>query len=677
MSTKNNQKNKNKFLLSIRTKIVGMAIIGILVSIIVVFSSIMPGARKSLTDACENNMLDLAKSYTKIINNNINAINETVSYMESDPNIYNCLVSNGETYLVQAELNDYMRDNSAYQAASIYNKEGNFVTASDGQTLDESETPYYVNAVLSTGRPAQSDIITEGVDKPSIVCAVPLTNSGSMYGVICVRVPAEYLTADLSEVKLRGIDSSFAYLVSPQGYFIYHPDDSIVGKITGNEIIRNFLAQGNVASAIGNFHYDGSDKVIGLATLDINNWMLVIQADKAELVEPITKLTAIGTIIVIILICVSVVLVGLLSGSISNPIRTLTVIITNIARLDFTHNVKLDSMCKKHDETGEMSRAILEMQNNIKDVIEKINGVVSNIGNSNTSLNQIATSLNDCAGDNSALSEQLAAGMENTASMAQNINEEVENIKSKTDLMLKKAHDTINLSNNIVIRADDAKKKTKDASDSTMELYKEVSLEAENALEKSKSVEKIKNMTQTIMNIAEQTSLLALNASIEAARSGEHGKGFAVVANEIGSLATQSTETVEAIEKTVLEVTTAVSLIEQCLDRMLQFVDKSVLSDYNDFMHVSETYNSDAESFSDTISSICDTISQLDIATNEIADSISRINDTISESSNGIMGIADRATEVVNLSTDTYNKVQDNTYMADALQEIVDKFTLE
>lgn len=677
MNKNNSKTGNNLFSVSIRAKIVAMSIIGILVSIAVVIISVMPGSRSSLTDVSENNMLDLAKTYVKILENNINSINQTVIYMGSDPNVYNCLVSNGEPYLVQTELNEYIRENAEFSGASIFNKNGDLVTSSEGQPIQTSDTPYYVNAVLSTGRPAQSDIITEGVNKPSIVCAVPLSNSGSIYGVVCVTVPAEYITSELSEIKLRGIESSFSYLISPQGYFIYHPDEEIVGKITGNDIIRGFLEQGNVASAIGKFRFEGSEKIIGLATSASNNWMLVIQANKAEVLQPITNMTVSASIIGLVLMAVLAFVVAVLSGTITRPIRALTVIINNIAQLNFTADSKIDIMCRKTDETGEMSRAILTMQNNIKNVIEKINGVALNIGNSNSSLNGIATSLNDCAGDNSALSQQLAAGMENTATMAQNINEEVEHIRLQTDTMLKKAQETIQLSKGIVIRADDAKYKTKNASDTTMQLYKEVSLEAENALEKSKSVEKIKDMTQTIMNIAEQTSLLALNASIEAARSGEYGKGFAVVANEIGNLATQSTETVEGIEKIVVEVTTAVTLIEECLNRTLQFIEKSVLKDYGEFMNVSETYNSDAMAFSDTITSICETIDKLDIATNEIADSISRINVTIGESTNGITGIAERANEVVNLSTDTYNRVQDNTNMAGTLQEIVEHFTLE
>ena len=69
---------------SIRTKIVGMAIGCILAALIVTYVSIVPGARNSITDSSENNMLDLAKSYIKILNNSISAINETTISLESE-----------------------------------------------------------------------------------------------------------------------------------------------------------------------------------------------------------------------------------------------------------------------------------------------------------------------------------------------------------------------------------------------------------------------------------------------------------------------------------------------------------------------------------------------------------------------------------------------------------------
>lgn len=113
--------------------------------------------------------------------------------------------------------------------------------------------------------------------------------------------------------------------------------------------------------------------------------------------------------------------------------------------------------------------------------------------------------------------------------------------------------------------------------------------------------------------------------------------------------------------------------MDSCLSRILTFLDTSVMKDYQDFVNVSGEYNSDAATFSDTIKEICDNIEELGKATNIIAESVSGINSTITESTEGINGIADRATDVVSLSSETYNKVQDNNNMADMLRDIVNK----
>ncbi len=254
--------------------------------------------------------------------------------------------------------------------------------------------------------------------------------------------------------------------------------------------------------------------------------------------------------------------------------------------------------------------------------------------------------------------------------MTTSIYNEVGYIKQKTEAISKRSQETIELSKGIVARATDAKNTTGKASDNTKSLYHEVSREARTAIEQSRAVNKINDLTQDIMNIADQTSLLAINA-------GEYGKGFAVVANEISHLAAQSSDTVSDIVEIVREVTSAVNSIEKCLDKTLSFLESSVMRDYDEFIQISGEYNSDAESFSDTIKGICGNIDELQNATGQIAEAISKINSTISESTNGITGIAQRATDVVTLSSDTYDKVQDNVNMANMLKEIVDKFTLE
>ena len=103
--------------------------------------------------------------------------------------------------------------------------------------------------------------------------------------------------------------------------------------------------------------------------------------------------------------------------------------------------------------------------------------------------------------------------------------------------------------------------------------------ELQNAIDKVGSAsEEITNITRVIGEIADETNLLSLNASIEAARAGEAGKGFAVVALEIGKLAQTSMDSVQNIDRLVLEIKTSVQdVVNQASDSVGNIEDSSVM----------------------------------------------------------------------------------------------------
>ena len=121
-----------------------------------------------------------------------------------------------------------------------------------------------------------------------------------------------------------------------------------------------------------------------------------------------------------------------------------------------------------------------------------------------------------------------------------------------------------------------------------MTMYNNVKTKAQEAIEGSKAVDKINELTGTIMEISSQTGLLALNASIEAARAGEAGRGFAVVATEIGSLADQTSKAIKDIGTIVDAVNAAVSNMAECLEETTGFLENTVLTEYKEFEQVSE-----------------------------------------------------------------------------------------
>ncbi len=104
-------------------------------------------------------------------------------------------------------------------------------------------------------------------------------------------------------------------------------------------------------------------------------------------------------------------------------------------------------------------------------------------------------------------------------------------------------------------------------------MYKTNEKELSEAIEKSKSVEKINVLSEAILKITEQTNLLALNAAIEAARAGEAGKGFSVVAEEIRKLAEESNNTANEIQEITKIVVNAVENLANNSNKILTFID--------------------------------------------------------------------------------------------------------
>ncbi len=499
------------------------------------------------------------------------------------------------------------------------------------------------------------------------------------------KIPAEVdfstqCAAVMQDMRMEGVSSAYGYLVDSDGTMLYHPTADKIGKSVENEVVKGVVSQlqsGNVPkNAVVTYDFKGTTKYAAYA-LTSDHKIVVMSADKDEIMEPVSNMVNLmaATMVISLIVCCFVALI--LTKMITKPIDELTLIITKTANFDFTRNANGKKLYSRKDETGFMANEIHIMRKNLREMVASIQDAGQKINENVSELNEVTDTVNQMCSDNSATSQQLAAGMQETAATTVTINENVSQIKGEAENINAMAEEGAKNSETVMDRALQLRTKTVTASNKTMDIYNSVKEKAEKAIEGSKAVEKINELTGTIMEISSQTGLLALNASIEAARAGEAGKGFAVVATEIGSLADQTSQAIANISAIVKEVNEAVGNMSECLEETTEFLEKSVSVDYKEFEQVSEQYKDDANVFKNSMEGIKTSMAQLAGAIEQIASALSGINDTVGESSVGVTDIAEKTSGMVEKTSSATDKVKECYQCVDELRDIVTKFTLE
>ncbi|MDF2543093.1 MAG: methyl-accepting chemotaxis protein [Herbinix sp.] len=705
---------------SIKAKVTLLCTTFILIAVIFNYSFLVNVSKTAITDNTEATLSTLAQAYSTNISESIKKISQSANFLIGNQSIQNYVNSAGKENSEEVDqfISMYLNSNSSTEEISIVDANGTILYSSNEKLLgiNVSDQDYFMNMV-STGLSTQSKVtISDRTNNACIVFALPLR--GGMFGTyqeetvtvegtdvvspnneevrpmilpeetavteftgaIIASVNAAEISSSISNITVGDYQSSYSFVLDSTGTFIYHPETAKVGTKVDideiNEVVTQVQAGTIPEDNVINYSYQGVKKIGSFHVDEDNHWILFITTEKKEVLSLINDVSADSLTISIILIIILTFLAYLFTGTITKSIKEITKLINKTAELDFTNDPSNSSLVLKKDETGEMSRAIEQMRNKFKSILQQITDASNNITESYHDLSQISYSVNDHASDNSATTEELSASMEETAATTEHMNDNIEQISKSSKDIREKALMGATLSQELMERAEQLKASTQQATDNTNRIYEEVKEKTKGAIEQSKSVEKINVLTKTIKDIASQTSLLALNASIEAARAGDAGRGFAVVASEISTLADQSSKTVSGITDIVNEVHEAVKHMANSLEQTLSFLENNVLADYLNFKRNSERYNTDASTMNLTMTDIHTQIDTLSQNVLYIADSISEINRMVGDASSGITEVAEKNTDIVSLTTNTQSMVTESINYARGLKELVDKFQL-
>ena len=194
------------------------------------------------------------------------------------------------------------------------------------------------------------------------------------------------------------------------------------------------------------------------------------------------------------------------------------------------------------------------------------------------------------------------------------------------------------------------------------------------AIEDSKSIDQINDLTSDILSIAKQTNLLALNALIEAARAGEVGKGFAVVAHEIGDLADASKSTANHIQEINSVIVEAVHNLAKHSQDLIEYLNESIMEDFSSFVKAGVEYRDNATYIEDAMSEFTKKTERLKVNVAQIANAIDSISEAIDEGAQGVNGTADSVQDLAADIDTISNEMNENQEIAGGLKKETEIF---
>ena len=566
-----------------------------------------------------------------------NITNQMIDAVESRASIINDYVASAEEYMTAFALGSEVRDvlenpedAAVLQKAQKYTEdfaavkgifEGLYISTPDtyvlthtsqgaigittrkGESLDE-----FRNTILSVRELTNLGIMkSPGTGSMILSMYYPLFDGQKCLGYVGAGVYASRLMDVLLDLNIEGLPhTEYVFLNVENGMYLYHEDETMLNTETSDngylEILRRIREEGSTQT--GTYSYqdeNGVDQLVVYKYLKDRNWVFMVRDNVDEVYGEVTDVRVTVGILCAVVEAVIMLVTLLILHREGRELMAMENAIGRLGNLELSADRELESFYGRKDEIGMIALTIHNLCDCLRKTIDDIGRILGEMADGNIavdvtmnesyyigdfrvlseSLKSIRTNLTDVMREISQIANQVDSGANQVSAGAQALSQGTSQQKVSINGLVANITDITAQIQNSSIRCGNAS----DLVDRAAGYASEADIKIEQLVTATRNIDQsstqIISIIKTIEDIAFQTNILALNASVEAAHAGEAGKGFAVVSDEVRNLAAKSTEaahnTSSLISRSIQDVKTGTESTDLVLSAM-QVIDECIQS---------------------------------------------------------------------------------------------------
>lgn len=658
------KKKKNDFLFRVgnRILIIFTALLVMLVAIINTVS--FTRTKNILSSIIEDNFSNMIVDSTKLLTNEFNS---KFRQLENIANLEEIQSMDwGKQYpalLKQTEI-------WGFEHMFVLDLKGIGYYAETNTIRDQSKEEFF--ATVSGDVKTITEPFVED-EKSIVTLTVPIKKDNKVIGNLCGVIDLEKIHDIIKNIHVG--NNGYSFILNKEGQLISHSDLSFIfNSEKSNAIDYTKLSSviTNREEGIKRFNENGHIYLAAYNPIESTNWSLVMSIPESEILSSINELSIFQNALSVFFLSIGIFICMLVRKWITNEVNKLNRLSNELANYNLSHKEIVEGNNEFADVINSLNNSTTILNNTMVDV----NKASTNLIDCNNKIDEIINDLNSELIISSSEVESISAMMQESSAALLELNARSEEVLKNTKSSVDKASEGLALSEVIEKNSSKVHIDTLNTKAHIEEIYSNCSEELKKSLEKIKVIENISHMSNLILSIAEQTKLLALNAAIEAARAGEGGKGFAVVAEEIGKLATQSSDAVNNIQDELDNVLTAAQDLSSTSSDLLNIFETEILVSYNELINITTEYKESGQSIKNIAHDFNDISINTSNSINEVINGLASLSEVFSSVADSSVNISEIILEITENSKVVATMSNEGKNLSTELSETISKFEL-